>query len=65
MSLAALDAEERVVGWFAEGSDLILVMFDTSKVDISDEMKQVVQQLREVSATEKCSSRYLPSVGCD
>ena len=30
---------DRVCGWFAERADLVLVMFDTSKVDIGDEMK--------------------------
>ena len=37
---------DRVCGWFAERSDLVLVMFDTSKVDIGDEMKVVLERLK-------------------
>ena len=30
-----------VCGWFAARCDLILLLFDPAKLDISDEMKQV------------------------
>lgn len=36
----------RVARWFAERSDLVLLMFDGSKLDISDEFKAVIQMLR-------------------
>ena len=32
--------------WFAERSDLILLMFDCSKLDISDEFKLVIEELQ-------------------
>jgi len=31
--------------WFAERADLIIVMFDAHKLDISDELKRVIQNL--------------------
>lgn len=34
---------EAVMKWFAERSDLIIVMFDAHKLDISDELKGVMQ----------------------
>ena len=36
----------KVSKWFAERSDLILLMFDPSKLDISDEFKTVIEELR-------------------
>jgi len=36
----------QVARWFAERSDLILLMFDCSKLDISDEFKSVIEQLQ-------------------
>ena len=36
---------EDVVRWFAPRSDIILLMFDANKVDISDEFKRVIQAL--------------------
>jgi hypothetical protein len=36
----------KVSRWFAERSDLILLMFDPSKLDISDEFKSVIEELQ-------------------
>jgi len=36
----------KVSRWFAERSDLILLMFDCSKLDISDEFKNVIEELQ-------------------
>ncbi|KAJ1454229.1 P-loop containing nucleoside triphosphate hydrolase protein [Pelagophyceae sp. CCMP2097] len=35
-----------VVQWFAERSDLILLMFDAHKLDISDELRETIDRLR-------------------
>jgi len=35
-----------VCGWFAERADLILLLFDAHKLDISDEFKEVIEKLR-------------------
>ena len=35
-----------VCKWFAERSDLILILFDAHKLDISDELKTVIESLR-------------------
>jgi len=35
-----------VCQWWAEHSDLILLFFDAHKLDISDELKQVIEVLR-------------------
>jgi len=32
-----------VMAWFADRADMIVVMFDAHKLDISDELKQVNQ----------------------
>lgn len=37
---------DKVCRWFAERSDLILLMFDCSKLDISDEFKRVIEELQ-------------------
>ena len=36
----------KVSKWFAERSDLILLLFDCSKLDISDEFKSVIEELQ-------------------
>lgn len=36
----------KVSRWFAERADLILLMFDPSKLDISDEFKSVIEELQ-------------------
>eukprot|EP01042_Synura_sphagnicola_P015829 gene15829-20046_t len=36
----------KVSRWFAERSDLILLLFDCSKLDISDEFKGVIEELQ-------------------
>eukprot|EP00970_Alexandrium_tamarense_P008142 scaffold1551_cov206-Alexandrium_tamarense.AAC.7 len=37
---------EQVMKWFAERADLIIVMFDAHKLDISDELKRVIELLK-------------------
>jgi ribosome-interacting GTPase 1 len=35
-----------VCGWFSQRCDLILLLFDAHKLDISDELKAVIESLR-------------------
>jgi len=35
-----------VVEWFAQRADLILLLFDAHKLDISDEFKSVIESLK-------------------
>ena len=55
-----------VCGWFAARCDLILLLFDPAKLDISDEMKQVSlpQQLQHVKCLHMvmlaCYSTQIP-----
>ncbi|KAL7425890.1 hypothetical protein ACHAXH_000252 [Discostella pseudostelligera] len=37
---------EQVMRWFAERADLIIIMFDAHKLDISDELKRVIELLK-------------------
>ena len=37
---------DAVMKWFAERADLIIIMFDTSKLDISDELKRVIEMMK-------------------
>lgn len=32
--------------WFAERADLIIIMFDAHKLDISDELKRVIELMK-------------------
>jgi len=36
----------KVIKWFADRSDLILLLFDAHKLDISDELKSVIETIR-------------------
>lgn len=36
----------KVCGWFAERADMILLLFDAHKLDISDEFKSVIESLK-------------------
>ena len=38
--------ESEVIKWFAERADMIIVMFDAHKLDISDELKTVLDVLK-------------------
>jgi hypothetical protein len=35
-----------VIKWFAERADMIIIMFDAHKLDISDELKTVLDVLK-------------------
>ena len=37
---------DSVMKWFAERADLIIIMFDAHKLDISDELKRVIQMMK-------------------
>jgi len=37
---------EQVMKWFAERADLIIIMFDAHKLDISDELKNVIELMK-------------------
>ena len=50
---------EDVVRWFAPRADIILLMFDANKVDISDEFKRVIQARRRLSMCSPQPSRVL------
>mmetsp|Transcript_11514 Transcript_11514/g.23603 ORF Transcript_11514/g.23603 Transcript_11514/m.23603 type:complete len:516 (-) Transcript_11514:73-1620(-) len=43
-----------VVRWFAERSDLILLLFDAHKLDISDEFREVIHELKNVDDKVRC-----------
>lgn len=44
----------KVAKWFAERSDLILLVFDAFKLDISDEFKGVIEELRSHEDKVRC-----------
>jgi len=55
-----------VCGWFAARCDLILLLFDPAKLDISDEMKQVCAlSPPTVLIPKACKPFMLPSVTPD
>ena len=35
-----------VIEWFAQRADMIVLVFDANKLDISDEMKEAIEALR-------------------
>ncbi|CAN0092794.1 unnamed protein product, partial [Heterosigma akashiwo] len=37
---------QSVTSWFVERADLVLLLFDAHKLDISDEFQSVIQRLR-------------------
>jgi len=37
---------ENVMKWFAERADLIIIVFDAHKLDISDELKRVIELMK-------------------
>jgi EH domain-containing protein 1 len=37
---------QSVIQWFADRADLIIIMFDAHKLDISDELRTVMDALR-------------------
>ncbi|KAJ1445255.1 P-loop containing nucleoside triphosphate hydrolase protein [Pelagophyceae sp. CCMP2097] len=37
---------EKIVRWFADRSDLILLLFDAHKIDVSDELKEIIDVLQ-------------------
>ena len=37
---------EGVMSWFADRADLIIIMFDAHKLDISDELKRVIELMK-------------------
>lgn len=44
----------QVSKWFAERSDLILLLFDSYKLDISDEFKGIIENLRSFDDKVHC-----------
>lgn len=48
-----------VCGWFAARCDLILLLFDPHKLDISDEMKQVTPSTAEMHSLDLAAPSYL------
>ena len=48
-----------VIKWFAPRCDMILLMFDANKIDISDELKQVSTHRRRFSSVGLRSSHEI------
>lgn len=46
----------QVCSWFAARCDLILLLFDPAKLDISDEFKNVIQTLRGHDEKVRCAA---------
>eukprot|EP00606_Chrysophyceae_sp_TOSAG23-5_P000327 GSChrysophyteH2.ASY1.ANO1.1302.1 assembled CDS len=51
-----------VIRWFAHRSDLILLMFDCSKTDISDELMAVIHELKDYSGRVRCILNKIDTV---
>ncbi|KAK6154449.1 hypothetical protein DH2020_008697 [Rehmannia glutinosa] len=47
-----------VISWFASKCDLILLLFDPHKLDISDEFKRVIESLRDTKAMSSLMTLY-------
>jgi EH domain-containing protein 1 len=45
---------QTIAQWFAERSDLILLLFDAHKLDISDEFKRTIEQLKGLDDKIRC-----------
>lgn len=45
---------QEVVGWFAQRVDMIVLMFDTLKLDFCDEFKDIVRSLGGYSDKIRC-----------
>lgn len=46
-----------VVRWFAERADEIIIMFDAHKLDISDELRNVMMAIKEHEVRRRAASR--------
>ena len=44
----------QVCRWFAERADMVLLLFDAHKLDISDEFKEIIMSLRGVESKVRC-----------
>lgn len=53
---------KQVAGWFAERCDLILLLFDAHKLDISDEFRNVIEGLKGAFANTVPISALSPSL---
>lgn len=43
--------------WFAERADEIIIMFDAHKLDISDELRNVMMAIKEHEVRRRAASR--------
>ena len=48
---------DEVLNWFAERSDMIILLFDVQKLDISDEMRSAIKVLQNNSDKIKVRMR--------
>ena len=46
----------QVTRWFAERADLVLLLFDEHKLDISDEFKSVIEGLKGLDSKLRCAA---------
>lgn len=52
-----------VTGWFAQRADLILILFDAHKLDISDEFQAVIESLKGNDDKIRCILNKADQVG--